>query len=350
MGGKKRLNLHPHRRPRIVRRLHFSDDRRVFASVSAKNIQRGINRIRVAGKQQSAAGLRVGQNGFLPVHNLRRQGDFIAEAFPIPRRRARGDSAFCQVNRVGDERNFGEVHLRRNSRGAAHFQQMPQQSEAGHIGHCAGAGKRRQFGAGFVQQGCLRQHLRIGVRRQDFFLQRRRQNSDSKRLSQNQGVAGARAAVCQNALRMRAPDDGKSVNRLGGGDGVSAGHRNSRGGAGVRAPFQDFRNLSGGQRRRHGDQRQGEKRSPAHRVNVRKRVGCRDFSEMLRNVRNRREKIRSGENGAFRGDFPNRRVVRIAGVYQQFGGGDSGADLRQHFAQNGGRNLAPASAPGGETG
>ena len=183
MGGKKRLNLHPRRRPRIIRRLHFSDDRRVFASVSAKNIQRGINRIRVAGKQQSAAGLRVGQNGFLPVRNLRRQGDFIAKAFPIPRRRARGDSAFCQVNRVGDERNVGEVHLRRNSRGAAHFQQMPQQSEAGHIGHCAGAGKRRQFGAGFVQQGCLRQHLRIGVRRQDFFLQRRRQNSDSKRLS-----------------------------------------------------------------------------------------------------------------------------------------------------------------------
>ena len=129
-----------------------------------------------------------------------------------------------------------------------------------------------------------------------------------------------------------------------------ASHRNSRGRAGVRAAFQDFRNLPGGQRRRHGNQRQSEKRSPAHRVNVRKRVGCRDFSEMLRNVRNRREKVRSGENRAFRGDFPNRRIVRIAGVYQQFGGGDAGADLRQHFAQNGGCNLASASAAGGEAG
>ena len=139
-------------------------------------------------------------------------------------------------------------------------------------------------------------------------------------LAEDQHVAGARAVVALDTIRMHQPEHRQTVHRLGRIDRMAASDRDAGGIAhrmstGKHALHRFHRQLA----ERHADQRQREKWLAAHRVNIGNRVGRGDAAEIVRVVDDRQKEIGGRDDRLFGVDAIHRRVVARFSPDQQVG-------------------------------
>ena len=124
-----------------------------------------------------------------------------------------------------------------------------------------------------------------------------------------QGVAWAGAALAQQSIRVRGPDDGQAVLRLGVADRVAAGERPAcLADLGRRAPEHLRQHVAWqllGERR----DRQGEEDAATHREHVAHRVRGRDLAEGPRVVDERREEVDRADDREVVADAIGGRIV-----------------------------------------
>src|SRR5271168_4742791 len=171
---------------------------------------------------------------------------------------------------------------------------MAEQAEAGDVGQGMHAGQFRQLHAGYIQLRGAFKHGAIAGITQQAFLERRGKYAHAERLAENQYIAGARAAVAFYFFGVDHSGNGESVNRLHRINTMAAGDRN----AGLLtyrlAAAQDLADRRVWQGVDwHADDRQRHQRAPAHRIDIRERVGGGNAAEIERIIDDRISSCRS---------------------------------------------------------
>ncbi len=163
--------------------------------------------------------------------------------------------------------------------------------------------------------------------------------------AQDQHVAGSRAVVALDAVRMNQSERDKPVDRLRRIDGMAAGDRNAGGGAdGLPARDDALNRLDRDFADRHAEQRERHDRLAAHRIHVGDRVGRGDASEIERIVDDRHEEVGRRDERLRIVQAIDGRVVARLGADEQIRKGARERRLRQNFAQQRWRELAASAA------
>ena len=165
------------------------------------------------------------------------------------------------------------------------------EAETGDVGGGAGAVEQRQARALGVRALHLHQRgLEAGLV-EPLELEGVHQRAAAERLGEDQAVAGARALIREQAVRIAVADHREPELELLVADRVAAQNRGASRGAGSRAAGEDARQDLGRSVGREAAEVEREERAPAHGVDVRDRVGRGDAAEALRIVADRRNEV-----------------------------------------------------------
>ena len=267
--------------------------------------------------EQPARGLGVECERF-----LRRGGralDVRAGVVAVAAVAARPDAGLGQLERGGEGRQRRGVELDPDAAARGHLVRMPEQPEAGHVGHRV-RGERPQRIGGLAVERAHRRHGRVErPRRCSSLALRLEHETRAERLRQEEGVARLGAALRPDAVRVDGADDGEAVFRLVVADRVAAGEdRPGRADDLVRAG-EDLAQHLGRQLLGEGRDREREQRHAAHREDIVERVRRRDRSEGPRVVDDRWEEVDGEDEGAVVVEPVHGRIVGGIEADEQIG-------------------------------
>ena len=227
---------------------------------------------------------------------------------------------------------------------------MPGEAEAGDVGQRVDLVPQRRLARRLVERGRHRQHLALevggrvlpgAVRVED--------HAVAERLGQHERVAGARADVGEDTIGVHHAGDREAVLRLGVLDRVPAGEAGARLGHLLGAAAQHVAQQAEVQLL-HGEVHEVERDHgpPAHRPDVRERVGGGDAPEPDRVVDDRRDVVDRRDHGDLRAEAVDRRVVGGVEADEQVrvrGARQPAEHLRQHGRSELRRSAAGARDP-----
>ena len=168
---------------------------------------------------------------------------------------------------------------------------MAEEGETGHVRAGVDAVLHHHVAGGLIERRHQADSQRLAVLGQKISLFRRRENADAKRLCKKQHVAGLRAGVREDFVRVDKAGHGQPVFRLVVIDRVAAGDERPGLIDLVVAAAQDLMHGFLRHGLRHGHDVEAELRLTAHGVDVGQRIRRCDLAEGIRVVRDGREEI-----------------------------------------------------------
>ena len=307
--------------------------------------------LRGTGNEQPATGLRVGEYGLLPGAATVEQLDTATVPGPVARAGAGHQAGQCQLTHAGQHRHLGIRNAGRQSGAACELQRMPQQAEAGDVGHGMYPVQPTQGDARGIEPGRRGDHRLVIRLRQPTLLHRRRIDPHPEPLAEDEDIAGPTGAVRLDPAWVDDADRHQTVNRFPGIDGMPPGDRDTRL-TGHRLATGEYP-PDGVVRQavdRHPDQGKRKQRAPAHRVDVGDRVCRGDPPKFVRVVDDRHEKISGRNDRLALVQPPYRGIVRGLDTHQQIGevpGQPFGEGrIRQNLLEHRRRDFATAATAG----
>ena len=190
-----------------------------------------------------------------------------------------------------DQVDCGRVDFQLHVAASRHLGRVAEEGEAGHVRAGVDAVLHHHVACGLVERRHEADSQRLAVLGQKISLFRRRENADAKRLCKKQHVAGLRAGVREDFVRVDKARHGQPVFRLVVVDRVAAGDERARLVDLVVAAAQNVMHGLLRHGLRHGHDVEAELRLTAHGVDVRQRIRRCDLAEGIRVVRDGREEI-----------------------------------------------------------
>ena len=226
---------------------------------------------------------------------------------------------------------------------------MPEQAEAGHVGHRVWRIRSQGLGR-LAIEGAHRPHRRVerALGRSPVALCLQHE-AGAERLREEHGIAGAGAALRPDAVRVHGADDGEPVLRLVVADRVPAGQdRSGRAYRLVRSGKHLPEHLGGKllRERRHGERQQ---RRPTHGEHVVERVRGSDRAEVAGVVDHRWEEVDGEHERALVVEPVDGRIVGRVEPHQQIRGVGRSEGAEQRLEPRG-RVLGRAPAGASEAG
>ena len=228
---------------------------------------------------------------------------------------------------------------------------MTQQAKAGDIGHGMDIRTGAQLGADIVQPGGTGDHFRVAGRGQGALFHGGGQKSGAQALAQDQHIAGPGADIALNIDDIHHADRRQAINGFQRIDGMAA--RDGYAGLladGGTARHDPLDGVGGNLVDGHADDRQGQNRTSADRINIGERIGRRDAAEIERIIDHghkeiRRRHHRTGLVNAIDGGVVT-GIIADQQIGIRIGLGQGGKQLPQH----GGGNLTASTAAVGQGG
>ena len=234
------------------------------------------------------------------------------------------------------------VDHRGDPAGAGQLEQVAEQAESGHVGGAADPSGPRLGGGGGVER---RHHLDRRLVDLARCLVPGVEHADADRLGQTQRQPGPPGVDPQQRGRVRGTGHRHAVLRLRVVDAVAAGDVTARCAPGLQAAEQHLRRQLGRQLVTWpAEQVHRHQRLPAHRVDIRQRVGRGDPAERVRVVHHRSEKIGRHHHRQRRAHPHHRAVVTVLDPYQQIRLRPTGHQRSDRLLQLTRRDLARTAA------
>ena len=198
--------------------------------------------------------------------------------------------------------------------------QVTEQTKAGHVSGSTHADTQHRFSGGTIQRNHARGCMRNRIGGSDAGFDRGRDYTGADRFGENQHIAGPRAGITNDSLRVHLSQNTQTILRFAIVNRVTANDGNTCLQGDVTASAQDVLECTGGQQiARECDQVESKQRPRTHRVDIRQRVRGRDAAKVERVVYDGREEVDGRHQRPIASDAVHSRIVRSGGVDQNVG-------------------------------
>ncbi|RMS39072.1 GCN5-related N-acetyltransferase [Pseudomonas ficuserectae] len=288
--------------------------------------------------QQTAAGLWVAQQVAL---GLAQRSDPVAIAFKIAQRAARHTALGNVMLDAGQARYSGVIQTSGQACTISHFNQMPEQTEAGDIGHCQHPGQLAEATARLVQGA------HPVARQTDVFITQLRlflgssENANAQRLGQVQRAPRLGGVVAFHVLFLHHASYSQTEDRLRRIDGVPASQRDTGSVADGTTTANDFaRHFWREDIDRPAEDGDGHQRIAAHRIDITNGIGRGDTAEVERVIDDRHKEVSGRDHAALVIQRIDRCVITRSIANPELGVEVLSAAASEDHVQHPGGNLA----------